>query len=77
MPHYHMQDYPVIEWILVVLVGTPIAGPDMNLYISLDQSSLGGNDSIPEISPLTIISPARVYYSYRFAAVSSQLCFIP
>jgi len=72
-----MQDNPVVEWALVVLVSAPVAGPDVNLYISLDQSPAGGDNGVPEISPLAVISPAWVYYPYWLAAVGSQFCFFP
>ena len=67
-----MQDYPVIGRVPVVLVSIPVAGPNMNLYVPLDQSLAGGDDGVPEVSPLTIINPARVYYPYWLTAVSSQ-----
>ena len=56
---------------MMVLVGAPIAGPDMNLYIPLSQSANSGNDCIPEIGSLTIIGPSRVEYFYGLTAVSS------
>ncbi len=68
-----MQDYPVIDWVMVVSVSLPITRFNMNFYIPLYQLSPGGNDGIPEISPLVIINPPRVDYLYRFTAFSSQL----
>ena len=69
MPHHHMQDYPVIGWVLVVAVSLPIAGFDMNLYISLYNPLAGGNNCIPEISPSAIIFSSRVDYPYRLTVV--------
>lgn len=56
---------------MMVLVGAPIAGPDMDLYITLSQSADSGNDRIPEIGSLTIIGPSGVEYFYGLTAVSS------
>ena len=56
---------------MMVLVGAPIAGPDMNLYITLSQSADSGNDRIPEIGSLAVIGPPRVEYFYGLTTVSS------
>jgi hypothetical protein len=36
VPHHHMQDYPVVGPVPVVLVSLPVTGPDMDFYISRD-----------------------------------------
>jgi len=46
----------------------------MNFYISLYQLSPGGNNGIPEISPLAIINSSWIDYFYRLTTFGSQVC---
>jgi hypothetical protein len=73
MPQNHLQDYPVIGWVLVMPVSLPMAGFDMNLYIPLDYPLAGGDNCVPEISPSVIILSSRVDYPYRLTVGCGQL----
>jgi hypothetical protein len=68
-----MQDYPVVDWILVMSVSSPIAGFNMNLYVSLYYSSFGGNNRVAEIGTLVIITSSRVDYPYWLTSFRRQL----
>jgi hypothetical protein len=72
VPHNHMQDYPVVGWVLVMAVSLPIAGFDVHFYISLYNPLAGGNNCVPEISPSSIILSSWVDYPYRLTAGCSQ-----
>jgi len=68
-----MKDYPVIDRVVVVSVNSPIAGFNVNFYVSLYYPSSGGNDHISKISTTVIVHPSRVDYLYRLTVFSDQL----
>jgi hypothetical protein len=72
MPHHNMQYHSIVGWVQVMTVGLPVTGPDMYLDIPLSHSALSGDDSIPEISPLVIISSARVNDFYWLTLFAGQ-----
>jgi hypothetical protein len=68
-----MQDYPIVDRILVMSVSSLMARFDMNLYISLYYPYFCGNNRIAEISTPVIITSSRVDYLYWLTPFRGQL----
>ena len=68
---HDMQNNAVIHGIKVVMVPSPVTGPEVKFYIAGLQFPTGHNYGIPEIRSLTIIRSARID-NFHFRPVFSD-----
>jgi hypothetical protein len=68
-----MQDYPVVSRVPVMSMGVPVAGLNMNFYVSPGQPISGIDQSVAEIGTQVIVASSRVYYPDWLTVFRGQL----
>lgn len=60
MPYHNMKDDIVVLGISMMLMGIPIAGLDVNLYIAFGQMRCTYDNCIPKIRTVVTIAPSGI-----------------